>query len=140
MSNIAQNGDDYPGAAQKHLLDAKALLSSDRPDGAAYLSGYVVECALKSLLVLEGATVPKHHQLDQLRQEVSRLAIVAGAKAARYFGHAIQGVSTAAIANWRPEMRYRGASMATNDAETWHAEAKKVFEETIHQMRLDGVI
>lgn len=141
MSRFAlPNGDDYPEAAHKHLLDATALLSSHRPDGAAYLSGYVVECALKSLLVLEGATVPWHHRLGDLRAEVSRLAIVAGAKAARYFGHATQGVATAAIGGWRPEMRYRAASIAPNDAETWHAEATSVFRETIHQMRLDGVI
>jgi len=135
-----QNGDDYPEAAQKHLLDASALLSSHRPDGAAYLSGYAVECALKTLIVLEGATPPRHHRLGDLHAEVSRLAIVAGAKAARYFGHATRGVATAAIAGWRPEMRYHAPSVTMSDATAWHTEAINVFNETVQQMRLDGVI
>jgi hypothetical protein len=47
------NGDDHPEAAHKQLLDAQSLLGQQRADGAAYLSGYVVECALKSLWLHE---------------------------------------------------------------------------------------
>jgi len=141
VSRLAlQNGDDYPEAARKHLLDASALLSSHRPDGAAYLSGYAVECALKTLIVLEGATPPHHHRLGDLRGEVNRLAAIAGSKAARYIGHATQTVAAAAIAGWNPNMRYRPASVTPGDAATWHAEATRIFRETIQQMRLDGVI
>ena len=54
MSNLKQpDGDDYPEAALKHLLDADTLLKGRRFDGAAYLSGYVVECALKTLIQVE---------------------------------------------------------------------------------------
>ena len=49
-------GDDHPEAAGKHLLDAGALLAAGRADGAAYLSGYVVECSLKSIYQLETGT------------------------------------------------------------------------------------
>ena len=53
MSRLGQrNGDDYPDAARKHLEDAKVLLAGSRPDGAAYLAGYVVECALKTVVQL----------------------------------------------------------------------------------------
>jgi hypothetical protein len=134
------NGDDYPDAAHKHLHDAAALLASNRPDGAAYLSGYVVECALKSLIVLEGSTPPRHHRLDDLRGDVNRLAVVAGAKAARYFGRATQGVVAATISAWNPEMRYRAASMTASRAADWHGEATQVFREIILQMQLDGEI
>ena len=49
MSTLRQpNGDDYPEAAPKHLQDADALARSRRFDGAAHLSGYVAECALKT--------------------------------------------------------------------------------------------
>lgn len=41
------SGDDHPEAAAKHLADAAALMAAARPDGAAYLSGYVVERGLK---------------------------------------------------------------------------------------------
>lgn len=72
------NGDDHPDAAQKHLLDAGLLLVQQRPDGAAYLSGYVVECALKSLLVLETKSAPQHHNFQSLVQQVSKVATFAG--------------------------------------------------------------
>lgn len=41
-------GDDHPDAAGKHLLDALTLKENGRFDGAAYLSGYVIECSLKN--------------------------------------------------------------------------------------------
>ena len=134
------NGDDHPDAAQKHLLDAGVLLAQQRPDGAAYLSGYVVECALKSLLVMETNSAPQLHILQSLVPQVSTLATVAGAKTARYFGPATSGVLASAIRGWKPEMRYHAPSMALSDAQSWHACAQDVFSETVHQMRLDGVL
>jgi hypothetical protein len=53
VSNLAlSNKDDYPAAAAKHLADARALLAAQRFDGAAYLSGYVVECALRTVIMV----------------------------------------------------------------------------------------
>jgi len=141
MSRLClSNGDDHPDAAEKHLLDARALLDQQRPDGAAYLSGYVVECALKSLHVLETGQVLKGHGFPSLVAQVNALAAVAGAKTAKYLGHATGGVLTSAIGGWTPKMRYRAPAMALADAENWHVCAQKVFEETVHQMRLDGVL
>ena len=51
VSRLQQNnGDDYPEAASKHLEDATVLFAGTHADGAAYLAGYVVECALKTLI------------------------------------------------------------------------------------------
>jgi len=141
VSQFAQsNGDDYPDAARKHLLDAQALLAAQRHDGAAYLCGYVVECALKSLIVLEGKTPPQTHRIDNLRTQVNRLAVTAGARAARYLGHATQHLAAAAITHWTPEMRYHAPAMTLRDAQAWFQEADDVFQETIQQMQIDGVI
>lgn len=141
MSQLAQpNGDDYPEAAHKHLLDAQALLTSQRFDGAAYLSGYAVECALKSLILLEGKTPPRSHSISGLLAEVNRLAVVAGARAARYFGDAMQRLVTAGIMRWTPELRYRAPVVTHGDAQAWFREANDVFRDTIHRMQLDGVI
>ena len=137
---LMPNGDDHPEAAQKHLLDAGVLLAQQRPDGAGYLSGYVVECALKSLYVLETGRALKEHDFASLMRQVSALAIVAGAKSARYFGGATKGVPASAINSWTPEMRYRPPSMTAADAQTWYSCARDVFQETVHQMRLDGVL
>ena len=58
MSHLRQsNGDDYPEAAVKHMQDSGVLLAGGRYDGAAYLAGYVVECALKTLIQLEAGRV-----------------------------------------------------------------------------------
>jgi len=46
-------GDDHPDAAAKNLDDALALLAAGRFDGAGYLAGYVVECSLKTVIVLQ---------------------------------------------------------------------------------------
>ena len=54
MTRLAScQGDDYPVASKKHLDDASALAQGGRHTGCAYLAGYVVECALKSVLLYE---------------------------------------------------------------------------------------
>jgi HEPN domain-containing protein len=141
------SGDDHPDAAHKHLLDAKVLLEAQRADGAAYLSGYVVECALKSLWLFETG-VPsdkrlpwgKTHHLNRLADSIATMSSVAGAKTARYFKAATRGLPTSPIAAWSPEMRYRSPCMSLGDASTWLNTAEVVFLETVAQMQLDGVI
>lgn len=141
MSRLrSPNGDDHPDAASKHLLDAGVLLAQQRPDGAAYLSGYVVECALKTLYVLETGQALRGHNFGSLIGAVNAVAPIAGAKTAKYFGRATSGVLSSAIAGWEPEMRYHAPSIALADAQSWHACATAVFQETVHEMRLDGVL
>ena len=150
MSKLSlPNGDDHPEAAQKHLLDAKALLSQQRADGAAYLSGYVVECALKSLWLLETGVSAgtamfwkgrDGHDLKGLSAQIAAVASVASAKTARYFKVATSGVPQGAIAGWTPDMRYRPPGISLADAQAWCLVADMVFHETVAQMRLDGVL
>ncbi len=143
------NGDDPPDAAHKMLLDAAALLLADRADGAAYLSGYVVECALKSLWLNALGTVPADvpwkkgaggHDLVALAKSVSTLAASAGPQIARYFKASTAAVPSSAIGAWDPIMRYRPESFALTEAQDWWKIADEVFGETIAQMRLDGVL
>ena len=47
------NRDDLRSLAQVRLLEAKVLLKAGRPDGAYYLAGYAVECALKACIAKE---------------------------------------------------------------------------------------
>jgi HEPN domain-containing protein len=121
-------------------LDAGALLSRQRPDGAAYLSGYAVECSLKSIHVLETGKELRGHIFSSLIQNVSAVATAAGAKTAKYLGPATRGIPSSDIASWKPGMRYRSPFMTVDIAKRWHACAEKVYYETVHQMRLDGVI
>jgi len=145
---LTPNGDDHPEAAHKHLVDAGVLLAQQRPDGAGYLSGYVVECALKSLWLHETG-VPlckampwgqRGHELPYLTAEIAALATVSGSRTARYLGSITRNAGNSAVGSWTPKMRYRPPSMTLGDAEKWFSCARDVFQETVHQMRLDGVI
>ena len=51
------NRKDLQSLARVRLAEAKALLAADRPDGAYYLAGYAVECALKACI----ARATEHH-------------------------------------------------------------------------------
>lgn len=139
MSKLATaRGDDHPEAAEKHLQDASTLLNAGRADGAAYLSGYVVECSLKSLLQLQTGKQQEGHQIIQLAQQFATLAAVAGSKTARYLGPTTAGLATSAIRVWHPTMRYQAPSVTLAEASEWHVVADGVYQETIAQMLLDG--
>jgi len=142
MSKLARaQGDDFPEAASKHLNDAGVLLGSGQADGAAYLSGYVVECSLKSIIQLETGAPPQAiHGLVELVSQVLAVAATAGSKTARYLGPATRSISAASIRAWHPAMRYRAPFMAMGDAQAWHQEAAAVYQEVIAQMRLNGEV
>lgn len=150
MSKLRQpNGDDHPEAARKHLDDASALDRSGRPDGASYLAGYVVECSLKAAILLEtqalGFALPKWqghggHDLAKLVGELSTASAVAGPRTARYLAPVVLSLPGTAIAAWKPEMRYRAPSMTEHDAAAWLGDARSVYQATVGQMFLDGVV
>ena len=141
MSGLAQpNGDDYPEAASKHLEDASRLLDARRYDGAAYHAGYVVECALKTIVQLEGGRPYGH--LNVIGPNALQLASLPGARTARYAG---QGVPAPAIlhptSGWQLGMRYwQEGRVPEATARAWQAEALIVYGQTVPRMRLDGVI
>jgi hypothetical protein len=146
MSKLAQrNGDDYPDAAEKHLHDARLLLQARRFDGAAYLSGYVVECVYKAFIVVEKgaiATGDRHHHLTNLSQSAIHLGAMPGARTAKYplirtAGHSLY----AHHVGWRETIRYCRVGVVTSQqAADWFAEAKTVYDSAIIPMKLDGLI
>lgn len=142
MSRLQQaNGDDYPDAAGKHMQDSGLLLTGGRHDGAAYLAGYVVECALKTLLQLESGQVRFSHDLSGLDQELDRLAAQASSLAGRLYLGAQATLRASTILNdWRPEQRYRSPGISSGDAARWHQEAADVYRRTIGQLTLAGMI
>jgi hypothetical protein len=144
MSKLAQNdGDDYPEAARKHCDDASVLNAGGRPDGSAYLAGYVVECALKTLLRHEGRTPPrgkKGHDLTHLAGLMLQVRALAGAKTAIYLTSPVLSVCAKPIASWDPEIRYRAPSMTPAAASTWLGDAQAIYKATVGQMFLDGVL
>ena len=142
MSRLRQvNGDDYPDVAEKHLLDSGSLLAGGRHDGAAYLAGYAVECALKTLVQLETGRTRHSHDLSGLDQELDRLAAQASSRAGKlYLGAQASLRASTILVGWMPERRYRSPGTSSAEAARWHREAADVYRRTIGQLALAGVI
>jgi hypothetical protein len=154
MSNLRYQDDDFPEAAGKHLDDSAALLAAGRFDGAGYLAGYVVECSLKSLVMVEelggtvGPTAPHtayekarkfKHDVAKLSSEAIRLATLGSAVTARYLS--LLSPPQKLTNGWRPELRYAEPGRLTQaDAEAWLAEAGASYVSTVQAMLIDGVI
>jgi HEPN domain-containing protein len=143
MSKIRQqNGDDYPEAALKHLEDAGILFREKRWDGSGYLAGYVVECVLKTFVLVEGSPVPGRHGLSELSQHALKLAASPGAKTAKYSFRQATGCSLYdGRRGWHPDRRYQPiGTIDSKSASEWLNEAKRIYEKAIIPMRLDGVL
>ncbi len=145
LSKLRQpNGDDYPEAAAKHLADAKSLLAVNRADGAAYLAGYVVECALKSLVLVEAGNARGFgHQLANLSKHTLLLAAQAGARTSRYKPriNPSPSICDGQPDGWHETLRYRqiGAVTAATAA-AWVGEAEAIYVSTVVPMRIDGLV
>lgn len=133
------DGDDYPGAAGKHLADASTLFSGGRYDGAAYLAGYVVECALKTLIQMETRT-HRSHDLESLSNTVGAIAAQASYRTQRVYVSATAFLHGSGIVAWKPGMRYRAVHVTRSTAGAWLQEAQEFYNLTIGGLRADGVI
>ena len=141
MSTLKQpDGDDYPEAALKHLLDADTLLKGRRFDGAAYLSGYVVECALKTLIQVESGRARRSHELTGLLDEMDALAVQAKTRTGRLYVRVAAALRTADILRWRPEMRYRGPEVASSEADAWLRDAHRACGQIVGRLILEGAV
>ena len=136
------DGDDHPDAAGKHLEDALTLRKNGRSDGAAYLSGYVVECSLKTLVILHTKEAIRGHKLNNLSKRALDLAKLPNSKTARY-GKIISGKLSIRdpVNGWKEALRYRASgSVSPAKADAWVNEAVAVYQSTIAQMKLDGIL
>lgn len=113
-------------------------MQNTRFDGAAYLAGYVVECALKTVIEVETSNVPQVHDLNNLPQTVNMLAVQAGARTGLLSIAAMKSLSR--ILPWRPEMRYREPQVTKDDANTWLLEAEAIYRQIVGGLTLAGVI
>lgn len=131
--------DDYPGAAFKHVLDGEALLAAGRFDGAGYLAGYAVECTIKTVAQVEGKLLRSHDLGDLSRSALTLVALPSG-RTARYLTNPnFTTLTYGDPPGWRETMRYQAAGFVNQtDAANWVAEARRLHDEVIVQMRLNG--
>ncbi|MGA2541946.1 MAG: HEPN domain-containing protein [Verrucomicrobiota bacterium] len=147
MSNKRQTtGEDYPEAALKHCDDARRLLSGNRPDGAAYLAGYAVECSLKTLIQVEqGHANPLfNHDLNSLSTNAVHLAAQPTNRTVRYFTQPTT-ITTLRYgkppAEWTEILRYfPDGTIPQTTAQQWVEEAERLYIEIIGELKKDGEI
>jgi hypothetical protein len=110
------NRADFQALARVRLDDAQTLLSSGRSDGAYYLCGYVVECALKACIAKQTQQYdfPPRRAQDFYTHNLATLLKLAGLElvldAAR--GHDQQlGANWATVKDWTEDSRYQRRSL-----------------------------
>jgi HEPN domain-containing protein len=130
----------YLSAASKHLHDAELLVAAGRPDNAAYLSGYVAECALKGLLHAQHGFSGRGfgHDLPALSRAATSFAVALSPVVKRYIPPA--GPDAASLLSaWAPDMRYQAdQTIPEPTARMWLRAANSFHREIIVPMRLDG--
>lgn len=153
MSKLKVADDDHAEAAGKHRADAEVLIDARRHDGAGYLSGYVLECAIKSVILHDKSfdpTTARHdtttlaHQHKTLSQKpfghnlVALLHMTVTASGAPYMPDV---PPTAAVLRWKETTRYAPSGTVTEaQARSYYEWACTVYEQTVLKMKLDGVI
>ena len=153
MSTLRVANDDHADAAGKHLSDAGVLLEKSRFDGVGYLSGYVVECVLKSVVLHDKSfdAASGHHDPNKLaawHKTLSRkpnghdlaalAAIVVGTEGAPYMPNF---PINAPVFNWRETLRYAPPGTVTEaQSRDYHACARVAYQQAIVVMRLQGLI
>lgn len=133
--------DDYPGAASKHVLDSEALLAAGRFDGAGYLAGYAVECTIKTVAGVEGRPA-RGHNLGELSRAALKLAAQPSSRTANYLKHPnLTTLGYGDLPCWKETIRYQpDGFIDKTTASQWIAEARRLHDEVIVRMRLDGVL
>lgn len=133
--------ENFPEAAWKHVTDSEALLNAKRYDGAGYLAGYAVECTLKTLIQVENPRRFRDHNLNSLSGEVLQLLSLPAQRTAHYVTNPNITSLQYGSAGWRETIRYEaGGFVSQADSEAWVAEAKRLCDEILIPMKLDGVI
>jgi len=135
--------DDYPAAARRHLIDAAVLKSQARWDGAVYLAGYVVECALKAQVFQWLKLTPKNflHRILELEAAVFGdsdfellVALSPATRPLQLWNSIRRGIS---VKN-HPNRRYCADGWSSSEAQTALDEAVEIYKRTIAEDVLDG--
>ena len=130
---------DYLSAASRHLRDANFLFENKHHDNAAYIAGYVAECALKTIIEIAGRP-PKVHNLAILSGDALNLAADLSFAVRRYQVD-LSSYSLALQTNWNINLRYCASGFINeNEAKIFIENANQFYHATIGAMVLDGLL
>jgi HEPN domain-containing protein len=106
------NRADFQQLAELRLREAEALLAAGLPDGAYYLAGYVVECALKACIARKTREFDfpeKKRVNDSHTHDLGRLLVLAGLSEEVQFEFAADSAMEwrwGIVRDWSEESRY----------------------------------
>lgn len=132
--------ENFLSASRKHFNDATHLLEMGRPDNCAYLSGYVVECGLKTLVEASSNLNPRKfgHDVSALSSKVTFLA-AALSPARRHITLPSSQDYNDLLCHWTPEERYQTEGVTTPALATSRlAAAKETIDTIVNEMILNG--
>ncbi len=110
---------EFEALAEVRIREARALLAAGELDGARYLAGYAVECALKAIITKEiiAQSLPsKKSVADVHTHDLQTLLGLSGAKDDVASSREVL-VSWEVVRTWNEQLRYlRGANAADTKA------------------------
>ncbi len=116
--------DSYSESALRHSADADSLAAANQFDGAGYLVGYAVECAIKfAILATRPAAQAPHVHLPDLIEKAKKV---------------LQGRQQLSISNllkrtdfmqgWNVDLRYGGnGAVAAAQFQQWREDANRAL-------------
>ena len=104
------------------------------------MAGYVVECAIKTLIQVETGSGFRSHEIVELQNTFSTLAAQFGARTSRFYTPLAAQLKNSEVLKWTPEMRYHSPAITKNSAGEMVREANEIYGLVIGELILDGVI
>jgi HEPN domain-containing protein len=109
---MAMNRNDFQQLSELRAKEAKALLAAGFPEGAYYLAGYAVECALKACIArkTQEFDFPERKRVnDSHTHDLGKLLVLAGLSEdlqLEFAGDAAMEWRWGIVRDWSEESRY----------------------------------
>ena len=116
--------ESYSESALRHSADADRLAASSQFDGAGYLIGYAVECAIKQAIIATRSPpqAPRVHLPDLVEQAKKVL------KGRRSVSMSLVLHSPMFMHGWQIELRYAGdGAVAVDQFQRWRKDANRAL-------------
>lgn len=122
MANTLMYRKDFKALADLRISEAKALLNSRKEQGAYYLAGYAVECALKACIAKKTKRFQFPPKAEDVREVYShrleKLVEVAGLKGQRdreLKSNPLFAANWKTVKDWTEESRYKTTGLNGKD-------------------------
>ena len=143
MTSGGQALEDYASAAARHWDNAQFLGNAGRWQEAAYLSGYIAECSLKTLLEHTAPSIVRRrlgHNLIALTGEALEMATLLNPASRRYPIHPLFPDEPGA-SQWSEEHRYKRTGFLPDaELEQIVAESQRIGRAVLIELVLDGIV